>query len=83
MSQQIQFPVDFKVSENPFLIFSVNYIYVRENGSVISILENGNDCLEVWDERHMTDPQIMSSQELTEYLRKEPIRKMISEINWN
>ncbi len=83
MSQTIQFPVDFTVSENPFLMFAVNYIYTRENGSIISILENGKDCLEVWDENYMSDIQIMTYQELFDYLQKEPIRKLISEINWN
>jgi len=83
MTNTIQFPVDFSISENPFLMFAVNYIYTRENGSIISILENGNDCLEVWDEKYMSDIQIMTFQELSDYLKKEPIRKLISEINWN
>ena len=83
MTNTIQFPVDFSVSENPFLMFAVNYIYTRENGSIISILENGNDRLEVWDEKYMSDIQIMTFQELSDYLKKEPIRKLISEINWN
>jgi hypothetical protein len=83
MTQTINFPIDFVVSENPFLMFATNYIHTRENGSIISILENSKNLYEVWDERYMSDIQIMTYQELFDYLQKEPIRKLISEINWN
>jgi hypothetical protein len=83
MKNTIQFPEDFRVSENPFLMFAVNYIYVRENGSIISVLKSDKGDLEVWDERYMEDIEIMSFQEFFEYLKKEPLRKMYSEINWN
>jgi hypothetical protein len=83
MTKSIQFPVDFRVSENPFLEFATNYIYTRSNGSIISILENGSNLYEIWDEKYMEDIQIMSYQELFDYLKKEPIRQLLSQINWN
>ncbi len=85
MSQEIQFPVDFTVTENPFLMFATNYIYIRKDGSIISVLESSrkSDQYEIWDERWMEDIEIMSSQELSEYLKKEPLRKTVSQINWN
>jgi hypothetical protein len=81
----IQFPIDFAVTENPFLMYATNYIHTRKNGSIISILESTLDpeTYEVWDESYMDDIQIMSYQELFVYLKKEPIREMISQICLN
>ena len=81
----IQFPIDFSVTENPFLMYATNYIHTRKNGSIISILESTLDpeTYEVWDESYMDDIQIMSYQELFDYLKKEPIREMLSQICLN
>lgn len=73
----IHFPLDFTVSENPFLMFATNYIHKRTDGSIISILENGKeDVYEVWDERYMQDIQIMTYEELYIYLQREELRKL-------
>jgi hypothetical protein len=81
----IQFPIDFAVTENPFLMYSTNYIHTRKDGSIISILEcqTKPEHYEVWDENYMSDIEIMSYQELFDYLKKEPIREMISKICLN
>jgi hypothetical protein len=77
MNNTISFPIDFTISENPFLMFATNYIHFRKDGSIISILENGkSNVYEVWDERYMQDIQIMSYEELYKYLQREPIRTL-------
>ena len=81
----INFPVDFLVSKNQFILGSTNYIHIRKNGSIISIFESIKkpDSYEVWDERYMEDIEIMSSEELFEYLSKEPTRELIQNISLN
>lgn len=81
----IQFPIDFAVTENPFLMFATNYIHTRKNGSIISILESSLDpeTYEVWDEKYMQDIQIMTYDELYTYLQKEPLRELTNHICLN
>ena len=81
----IQFPIDFAVTENPFLMFATNYIHTRKNGSIISILESSLDpeTYEVWDEKYMQDIQIMTYDELYAYLQKEPLRELTNHICLN
>jgi hypothetical protein len=83
MTKSIQFPIDFRVIENQILEFATNYIYKRPTGGIISILDNGKNLYEVWDENHMEDVEIMSSEELHQYLQKEPLRQLISQICLN
>jgi hypothetical protein len=65
----INFPLDFSISENPFLENRVNYIYQRPDGSIISILDDSeNELYEIWDERFMQFPEVMDFYELTCYL---------------
>jgi hypothetical protein len=64
----INFPLDFTVSENPYL-GCTNYFYQRPDGSMISIIDNKDeDLYEIWDERFMEFPEVMDFYELTCYL---------------
>ncbi len=65
----INFPLDFTITENPYMEDSVNYIYQRPDGSIISILQQvDSDLYEIWDEKHMEFPEPMDFYELTCYL---------------
>lgn len=80
----ILFPFDFTITENPCLRNATNYLHIRENGSFIFILENPNKPgYEVWDDKYMDDIQIMSYEELYQYLQKEPTRDLLSNICLN
>ncbi len=80
MNNTIQFPLDFSVSENPFLMYATNYIHKRKDGSIISILESETKpgLYEIWDERYMQDIEIMSYEELFTYLQKEDYRQLLN-----
>jgi hypothetical protein len=81
----INFPLDFIVTENQYLFGSTNYIHIRKNGSIISIFESIKrpGVYEVWDERYMQDIEIMTSNELYVYLKKEPTRELLQKISLN
>ena len=65
----IQFPLDFTITENPYLYDAINYIYERPDGSIISILQKeDSELYEIWDERYMEFPEPMDFYELNCYL---------------
>ncbi len=81
----IQFPIDFTICENFFIEGSKNYIHKRSDGSLISIFEPQDhiSLYEIFDERHMEYPLFMTYEEIYEYLLKEPIRQLTSNICLN
>lgn len=67
----IKFPLDFSVTNNPYLDNEVNYMYERPNGSIISIIESKDyeGYYEIWDESFMDAPLLMDVKEINEYLK--------------
>lgn len=85
MVKTIIFPLDFSYFDNPILTSIKNYIHQREDGSMISVLEDDRypEVYEVFDQKWMSEIKIMEYSELLKYLEKEPIRNLMLQFSLN
>ena len=72
----MEFPLDFEHHENPVYL-GINYIFRREGGGLISVFSHpGSDLYEIFDMEYMEDVQLMTMEEVQNYLDREPIRQL-------